>query len=156
MVIYYSSPIGSIQISADDQAITSLIFVDEQKGEIQKNQLLIDCVQQLDEYFSGKRKVFDLPLKQKGTPFQQAVWDQLRQIPFGVTVSYLDIAKKLGKEEFVRAVGAANGQNKIAILVPCHRVIGSNGKLTGFAYGLERKQFLLNHEKDYQQMGLGL
>lgn len=153
---YYSSPIGLMKISASDEAITSVMFVSEEEKTCDSTVLLQDCARQLQEYFLGKRKQFDLPLEQHGTVFQQAVWSELLQIPFGETVSYLHIAKRLGKEEFVRAVGAANGQNKIALLVPCHRVIGTNGKLTGFAYGIERKQFLLDHEKAYQQMGLGI
>lgn len=155
MVAYYSSPIGLIKVAATNDAISSVMFVEkEDNSDITVNPLLMQASKQLDEYFIGKRKTFDLPLQQRGTTFQESVWNELRKIPFGHTVSYMDIARELGKEEFVRAVGAANGQNKIAIMIPCHRVIGSNGKLVGFAYGIERKKFLLDHEKEYYQLGL--
>lgn len=104
------------------------------------------CVDQLNEYFIGTRKVFDLVLDPVGTDFQLLVWQKLLEIPFGKTISYLDLAMMTGSKMNTRAVGNANGKNKINIIVPCHRVIGSNGRLTGYGGGLWRKQFLLRHE----------
>jgi methylated-DNA-[protein]-cysteine S-methyltransferase len=103
-------------------------------------------VAQLQEYFAGKRKDFSIPTQQDGTDFMQEVWENVSDIPFGKTASYLDLAKLAGDEKLTRAVGTANGKNQLAILVPCHRVIGSSGKLTGYAWGLSRKQWLLDHE----------
>ena len=108
--------------------------------------MLINCVEQLIQYFNGQRRVFDLPLNQTGTAFQQDVWSLLTQIPFGKTISYLDLARKTGDTKATRAVANANGRNNIAIIVPCHRVIGSTGELTGYAGGLWRKKWLLELE----------
>ena len=109
--------------------------------------LLIEARRQLREYFAGKLKVFDLPLAPRGTEFQMAVWEELRRIPYGETRSYRDIAVALDNAKAVRAVGAANGRNPLSIIAPCHRVVGADGSLTGFAGGLEAKMFLLNHER---------
>ena len=100
-------------------------------------------LQELDEYFAGKRRTFDLPLAPKGTPFQLAVWHALLEVPYGDTVTYAELARRIGKPNAVRAVGAANGANPIPVIIPCHRVIGSNGTLTGYGGGIERKQWLL-------------
>jgi methylated-DNA-[protein]-cysteine S-methyltransferase len=108
--------------------------------------LLLDAKRQLLEYFSGSRKEFDLPLQQEGTEFQQKVWAELYKIPFSETISYLELAKRLGDVKCIRAAGTANGKNKIAVIVPCHRVIGSDGSLTGYAGGMHRKDWLLRHE----------
>ncbi len=145
---YYHSPIGWIEIQASQDAITSLIFCDHPRLEKTDDNLeiLSTCVSQLDEYFGGKRMNFDIPIRQEGTRFQQSVWNALLDIPFGKTVSYADMAKVLGNLQFVRAVGRANGQNKVWLMVPCHRVIGSDGSLTGYAGGIERKRWLLAHE----------
>jgi methylated-DNA-[protein]-cysteine S-methyltransferase len=107
---------------------------------------LEDLTTQLAEYFSGTRKTFDFPLAPKGTPFQLAVWHALLEIPYGDTISYAELARRIGKPSAVRAVGAANGANPIPVIIPCHRVIGSNGTLTGYGGGIERKQWLLAHE----------
>jgi len=112
--------------------------------------ILAECVRQLDEYFNGRRTIFDVPVRQKGTKFQQSVWNVLTDIPFGKTISYGDVAKMLNNPKSMRAVGAANGQNKVWIIVPCHRVIGANGSLTGYAGGIERKKWLLGHEKQFK------
>ena len=144
---YYNSPLGWIEIQASCDAICSVVVCNERKNDKHSDSpLLTKCVQQLDEYFAGKRTCFDLPVKQKGTPFQQKVWNALLEIPFGKTVSYGDVAKMLNKPKAARAVGAANGQNKVWIILPCHRVIGADGSLTGYAGGLERKKWLLAHE----------
>jgi len=146
-ITYYQSPFGWVEIQASHDAVTSLVFCDERKNDAcNGSAILTECVRQLDEYFSGCRMVFDLPVKQEGTIFQQNVWNVLAGIPFGVTVSYGDVAKMLNAPKSMRAVGAANGQNKVWIIVPCHRVIGANGSLTGYAGGLERKKWLLDHE----------
>ena len=147
---YFYSPLGWIEIRASHDAVSSLIFCDEQKNEVCTNtsgsEILTECVRQLDDYFSGRLSKFDLPVKQEGTVFQQNVWNALTSIPYGQTVSYGDVAKMLNNPQAVRAVGAANGRNRVWIIVPCHRVIGANGSLTGYAGGIERKKWLLDHE----------
>jgi methylated-DNA-[protein]-cysteine S-methyltransferase len=150
---FHNSLIGTIQITGDMEAIHEIIFIDTKQKSESRNipALLNDCIQQLDEYFSGKRKTFSLPLNPKGTEFQKRIWTLLQEIPYGKTISYADLALRAGDINLTRAVGPANGANKIAIIIPCHRVIGSNGKLTGYAGGLWRKEWLLNLErKDLQ------
>jgi len=115
---------------------------------------LEDCVIQINEYFEGYRKQFDLKLNPEGTNFQKKVWQQLQKIPFGKTISYLELSKQLGDVKAIRAVANANGKNPIWIIVPCHRVIGSDGSLTGYAGGLHRKKWLLNHESPFKQQSL--
>ena len=132
-----------IKISANDEAITAIAFVEQQDEPSGSTPLLQQAKQQLTDYFEQKRKTFDLPLAPAGTEFQRNVWRELRAIPYGVTCSYADIAKRLNNPNAVRAVGSANGKNPISIIVPCHRVIGTNGTLTGYAGGLQRKAFLL-------------
>lgn len=157
-----SSPVGQLTLIANEQGLGAVLWENEDpkrvgidKGE-QRNDfpLLIATAQQLREYFEGKRKVFSLPLDFHGTEFQQQVWQALLTIPYGQTRSYLQIAQQIGNEKSVRAVGAANGKNPISIITPCHRVIGSSGKLTGFAGGLEAKAFLLQMESPAQQADL--
>ena len=109
-----------------------------------------NCIRQLDEYFAGKRKDFELPVTQYGTEFQKRVWNELLQIPYGKTISYHELSKRIGNVKAIRAVGACNGSNKICIIVPCHRVIGSNGDLTGYGGDLWRKKWLLQHEAKYE------
>jgi methylated-DNA-[protein]-cysteine S-methyltransferase len=146
--IYYSSPLGVLKIQGHQQAITSVLFTEENvRLSDDVPDCLRPCVQQLDAYFRGERREFELPMMQSGTPFQQKVWEALLSVPFGQTVSYLHIARLLQNTESVRAVGMANGRNQLGILVPCHRIIGHNGKLTGYAGGLWRKQWLLEHER---------
>ncbi len=148
---YLKSPIGTIKLTATDDAITSILFeFDASRKEREKpNEILLECKKQLHEYFSGRRRKFELPLKLTGTEFQKSVWKALQKIPYGKTVSYLDIAKTIENPKAVRAVGMANSKNKIPIIIPCHRVIGENGKLTGYAGGIWRKQWLLEHEDKY-------
>jgi methylated-DNA-[protein]-cysteine S-methyltransferase len=151
---YFESPIGFIEIKASENGISSLIFCEHRK-EKQGNHPLIDlCFSQLDEYFSGARTEFDLPLDLRGTDFQQRVWKLLLNIPFGETTSYLDLSKKYGDTNTLRAIGSANGKNPVSIIVPCHRVIGNDGSLTGYAGGLWRKKWLLEHESKYTQLEL--
>ena len=141
-----NSPLGIIEISTTAEAVQSVVFVEEAQESTAANNILTDCITQLEEYFKGNRKDFDLPLAQPGTDFQQKVWHLLTEIPFGATTNYLAMARKVGNEKSIRAVGTTNGKNNIAIIVPCHRVIGSDGKLVGYAGGLWRKQWLLEHE----------
>lgn len=144
----FKSPIGFIKIAADDNSICELDFIDHD-FIILKSELPVinECIAQLNEYFAGKRKTFSLPLNPKGTEFQKRIWALLQEIPYGKTISYSDLALKAGDINLTRAVGPANGANKIAIVIPCHRVIGSDGKLTGYAGGLWRKERLLNLER---------
>ena len=148
---YQPSPLGPLLLAGDEQGL-HLLHMDaaqpwELPGEWQpaRNQL-DDVARQLDEYFAGKREVFEVRLAPLGTAFQREVWQALQRIPYGTTCSYGDLAEQIGRPRAVRAVGTANGANPIAIIVPCHRVIGSNGTLTGYAGGVERKQMLLELE----------
>lgn len=148
---FFESPIGWLEITAGEDGIHSVLFRGAQPRENERaappgHAILRACVAQLAEYFRGARRKFDLPLAPAGTDFQLRVWQALRTIPYGKTASYLDIAHALGDPRAVRAVGRANGQNPIAIIVPCHRVIGRNGRLIGYAGGVWRKQWLLQHE----------
>lgn len=142
------TPIGILKIEGDEIGITKVWFTekDEPTGDIAPSRIVEIAVQQLSEYFEGNRRQFDFPLHLIGTTFQQKVWQQLSQIPYGKTCSYGDIAKSFHQPNLSRAVGMANGKNPIGIVVPCHRVIGETGKLTGYAGGLWRKQWLLEHE----------
>ena len=137
------SPVGNLRINAEDGHIVSIDFRAGNGDGGDSQPVLIEAARQLSEYFAGHRKVFDLPLAPGGTAFQQSVWKALAAIPFGDLRSYRDIAEEIGKPKAVRAVGAANGRNPIPIVVPCHRVIGSDGSLTGFAGGLDMKRALL-------------
>lgn len=147
---YYHSPVGLLKISGTEDYISEVSFHDtSQKAEGNKKHvpaMLINCVEQLIQYFNGERRIFELPLNQSGTAFQQDVWSILTQIPFGKTISYLELARKTGDTKATRAVANANGKNNIAIIVPCHRVIGSNKDLVGYAGGLWRKKWLLELE----------
>ena len=148
-VSYYESPIGVLKIEYNGNAITSLVKTNEKFWRTDDLPIIVKLKKELDEYFVGKRKVFDLPLKFNGTKFQEQVWDALLKIPYGETKTYKDIATAVGNYKASRAVGMANNKNNIIILIPCHRVIGSNGKLVGYAGGLETKEYLLNLEKKY-------
>jgi methylated-DNA-[protein]-cysteine S-methyltransferase len=149
------SPVGPIYIVADNSSLKAVTFEKKWPDELRKwkkieqnnNQILQQTSNQLDEYFHGKRTVFDLPLTFTGTPFQNDTWKALLTIPYGETRSYSEQAEIIGNPQAVRAVGRTNGLNPIAIVVPCHRVIGKSGKLTGYAGGLDIKKFLLNLEK---------
>lgn len=145
-VTHFLSPIGTLEIEEDDGFITRVSFLKDEPTLSSSNPILDECIKQLGEYFNGTRKAFDLPLGPNGTDFQRTVWEELQNIPIGQTISYMDLAKRLGDPKVIRAAGTANGKNPIAIIIPCHRVIGSDGSLTGYAGGLERKQWLLEHE----------
>ena len=146
-VTYYNSPLGSIEIKGTENFISEVNFViDEYESSQDLPDLLMECKKELQEYFEGRRREFSLKVKPEGTPFQKKVWKQLLKIKYGDTTSYLNLSKKLRDEKAIRAVGHANGKNPVAIIIPCHRVIGATGKLTGYAGGLWRKQWLLEHE----------
>jgi methylated-DNA-[protein]-cysteine S-methyltransferase len=148
------SPVGRLLLTGDEQALTGLYMLDAgshsatvQPGWTRRPGGFGVAAAQLDEYFAGSRKEFDLPLAPRGTPFQLSVWEELARIPFGVTMSYGEVAAALGKSLLAsRAVGLANGRNPISIILPCHRVIGADGSLTGYGWGLDRKEWLLRHE----------
>lgn len=147
-IAYYKSPIGILRISADESGITEIDFVKKEGKPIQSSssKIIQDCIMQLDEYFRGKRKSFELKLNPGGTVFQKKVWRELLKIPYGETLSYGEVARKIKNQKAVRAVGQAIGRNPISIVIPCHRVIGSDGSLTGYASGLWRKKWLLKLE----------
>lgn len=149
-----SSPVGTLKLVASNEGLVAVLWEKERDARVRLDKMesakdhpiLIETEKQLKEYFSGHRKVFDIPLAPIGTSFQNKVWMALRDIPFGETRSYGELAKKIGSPKAARAVGAANGRNPLSIIVPCHRVIGQNGKLTGFAGGLDKKEILLKLE----------
>lgn len=148
--IYYydNTPVGKLCIGEKDGAITRVTWNHIPKDFIlEETDLIRKCKIQLEEFFEGKRKTFDLPLAPKGTVFQQKVWNALREIPYGETCSYKDIAVAVDSPKGFRAVGMANNKNPIAIIVPCHRVVGANGKMVGYASGVDNKVFLLELEK---------
>ena len=157
--ISMTTPIGRLDVVASDDAIVSIWFETDGEGRRPDGAVAVDrgehrlldrAVQQLEEYFAGARTEFDLPLDPQGTAFQHQVWTVLRQIPYGETISYGQQASMLGDKNKSRAVGAANGKNPIPIVVPCHRVVGSNGHLTGFAGGLDPTAWLLAHERTHR------
>jgi methylated-DNA-[protein]-cysteine S-methyltransferase len=147
---YYESPIGLLKIGGTEHYIAELTFVDNKEqiahGEPGISDVIHQCTEQLIEFFQGRRKDFTIPVHQDGTEFQKRVWSELLEIPYGKTISYLDLAKRLGDPKVIRAAAGTNGKNKIAIIVPCHRVIGSDKTLVGYSGGLWRKKWLLQHE----------
>jgi methylated-DNA-[protein]-cysteine S-methyltransferase len=164
--ICFPSPLGELVLTASDTALTRVMFPPrhssipkaqpewrEDDGHARASAILGDARAQLGEYFARSRTVFDLPLDPRGTLFQRRVWDTLRGIPYGATTSYGELARRLGDSRATRAVGAANGKNPIPIIVPCHRVVGARGELTGFGGGLDRKRWLLEHEGALMELG---
>lgn len=150
-----SSPLGYTKIVGDDNGIVSITVLNSKEKITDIIPVeLEDCVFQLQEYFEGERKQFDLKINPEGTDFQKKVWKLLEQIPYGKTISYLELSKQLGDVKAIRAVANANGKNPLWIILPCHRVIGSDGSLTGYAGGLYRKKWLLQHESPYKQQSL--
>lgn len=153
---YLETPIGKMTLQATDDGVAGAWFEMQTTepshlGQRQENHpVLVHAKKQLQEYFEGKRFVFDIPLAAQGTPFQMNVWQALTQIDYGKTCSYQDIADSIHNPKAVRAIGLANGKNPISVIVPCHRVIGKNGKLTGYAGGIERKAWLLEHEEKHK------
>ena len=149
---YIKTPVGTVQLQGDASGLASVHFME---GDVVASEVipevLLDAVTQLKEYFSKERTRFELSLQPNGTQFQKKVWKQLETIPFGKTVSYQNMANALGDPKVIRAAASANGKNPIAIIIPCHRVIGSDGSLTGYASGLHRKKWLLAHESPVRQ-----
>ena len=149
-----SSPIGLLRLSSDEKHLVSVSFdAETTENSDSPPEILIQSQKQLEEYFSGTRQQFDLKVAPDGTEFQHRVWGQVSDVNYGNTKSYVEIAISLGSENYSRAVGMANGKNPIPIIIPCHRVIGHNGKLTGYAGGLERKKWLLLHEQQISGHG---
>lgn len=153
-IAFLKSPLGITKIVGDANGISEISVSDEGEVSVSIPKELEQAVIQLQEYFEGRRNDFNLKLNPKGTEFQQRVWQELLNIPFGKTLSYLELSKKLGDVKAIRAVAAANGKNPLWIVVPCHRVIGTDGSLTGYAGGLWRKKWLLEHENPTNQQSL--
>lgn len=140
---------GYLVLKSDGVSVTEIAFSESDLAEQHECAVLLECRQQLEDYFCGKSFEFHLPIKPKGTEFQKKVWDELLRIPHGHTITYQELALRLGDIKCIRAAGTANGRNPLAIVIPCHRVIGSGNKLTGYAGGLNRKRWLLEHEMRY-------
>ena len=152
---YISTPLGSAKLEGDENGISSVTVIESDEPESKIiPEVLVDAVYQLNEYFEGERQNFDLLINPEGTEFQKKVWNSLLEIPYGKTMSYLEHSKKLGDVKAIRAVASANGKNPLWIIIPCHRVVGSDGSLTGYAGGLHRKKWLLNHESPSKQQSL--
>lgn len=146
----YDLPIGKVGIKDNGHSITEVYFIkelEENEIELKETPLIKEAAKQLQEYFLGSRKAFELPLEPKGTPFQKSVWKALTRIPYGQTWSYKQVAEEVGSPKAYRAVGMSNNKNPISIIIPCHRVIGADGKMVGYGGGLEIKKYLLNLEK---------
>ena len=152
---YYKTPIGTAKIAGDENGISAVSVIDDaMETSIEIPKVLQVCVRQLDQYFNGTRKQFDLKLNPQGTDFQKKVWKELLLVPYGKTRTYLEQSKQLGDVKAIRAVASANGKNPIWIIIPCHRIIGSDGSLTGYAGGIWRKKWLLEHENPSTQQSL--
>jgi len=157
----HESPVGPLTLVASDTGLVAVLWPNDPEGRVRFNDEIVDqpghpilsaAAAQLDEYFAGDRQDFDLPLDMRGTAFQVEAWHALTTIPFGETASYAQQAARIGRPKAVRAIGSANGRNPLSIVVPCHRVVGANGSLSGFAGGLDAKRFLLNHESPQTQL----
>jgi len=158
---WIESPVGRLLVVVDDEGLRQVVFA-EGRSDVRPHpdwredrRPLAEAVRQLRAYFEGRLRQFDLPLAPEGTPFQQRVWRELLKIPYGETISYGELARRMGNPHGSRAVGLANGANPISIIIPCHRVIGSNGKLTGYGGGLKNKEWLLALERGDRLVGLG-
>jgi O-6-methylguanine DNA methyltransferase len=143
---YYNSPIGLLELKANEEQLLQALFVTEKDKAEYLNPVMLNAHQQLKEYFDGKRRTFDLPLHIQSTAFTEYVWKQLLNIPFGEALSYKKFAEQIGNSKATRAIGTANGKNQFMIIIPCHRVLGSNGGLVGYAGGLDKKHWLLHFE----------
>lgn len=151
--IYYKTEIGFVVVQGTEAGISYINFIEDEGAEEDPGEtpaVLAEGVRQLDEYFKGKRKAFNLKLRPKGTDFQRRAWRELQKIPYGETISYGQQAERMGNIKACRAVGGANGKNPLSIVIPCHRVIGKDGSLTGFGSGTWRKEWLLNHERKFK------
>lgn len=154
--VFVQTPLGITAITGDAAGIVAVSVLNDDTVEPSRHipEALADAVRQLEAYFAGTRQTFQLQLNPKGTDFQKSVWQELLNIPYGKTISYLELSRRLGDVKAIRAAAAANGQNPLWIVVPCHRVVGSDGSLTGYAGGLWRKKWLLEHESPYKQQAL--
>ena len=152
---FINSPVGTLKIEGSEDGLCAITYIDQEQPETPViPEVLEDTVYQLNEYFDGRRTVFTVKLSPQGTDFQKRVWQELQTIDYGKTNTYLAMAKQLGDPKVIRAAASANGKNPISIIIPCHRVIGSDGSLTGYAGGLHRKKWLLEHENPVQQTSL--
>ena len=151
---FLETPVGFIEIDCSDKGIRSLEFINFKVRINRTPACLRDCKEQLREYFEGTRRQFSIPLDLEGTHFQLMVWNELLKIPYGTTITYLELAKRIGDTKALRAVGGANATNPVSIIIPCHRVIGMGGKLVGYGGGLWRKKWLLEHEYAFAQRDL--
>jgi len=151
---FFRSPIGYIEVTGTEKGIRSLYFLDFRVRPQHVPSCLRSCIFQLEEYFRGVRREFDLEFDLEGTSFQLDVWKALTEIPYGTTITYQELARRTGNPNAQRAVGHANGQNPVSVIIPCHRVIGSNGRLVGYRAGLRRKKWLLEHEHAFSQRDL--
>jgi methylated-DNA-[protein]-cysteine S-methyltransferase len=151
---YIKTPLGITKIVGDENGICEISVINDGDYSTKVPKVLKECVSQLQNYFEVNRINFDFKINPQGTAFQKKVWQELLEIPFGKTISYLDLSKKMGDVKAIRAVAAANGKNKLWIVIPCHRVIGTDGSLTGYAGGLWRKKWLLEHENPARQQSL--
>lgn len=151
---YYKSPVGNLRIISNDTDIIKIEFTDDFFKMKMIPVQIQNCITQLDEYFRGERKEFKIGINPAGTEFQSKIWNLLLKIPYGKTISYLELSKQFGDEKAIRAIASANGKNPIPIIIPCHRVIGNDGSLTGYAGGLLKKQWLLEHEGAIKQKSL--
>lgn len=154
----FESPLGLVRISGDEAGVSVISCTDVSGGELMNEMSMLarpvqEAVRQLQEYFAGERQTFDFLMNPTGTDFQQTVWKALLDVPFGTTLSYLALSRRMGDEKAIRAVAAANGRNPLWIVIPCHRIIGSDGSLTGYAGGLWRKKWLLEHEGAFARSG---
>jgi len=152
---YLNSPIGTLRIEGDENGLASVTFLNSDDFESKEMpDVLIETITQLEEYFNGIRTEFELKLNPQGTDFQKRVWKELNEVPYSKTISYQELANRLKDPLVIRAAASANGKNPIAIIIPCHRIIGSDGSLTGYAGGLHRKKWLLDHENPVKQQSL--
>jgi len=151
---FLKTPIGYLEVTGSENGIRTLEFLNFRVRPQHIPACLRACIAQLGEYFHGSRQYFDLKLDMQGSPFQLKIWNELLKVPYGSTISYLELARKTGNIKALRAVGGANGHNPVSIIVPCHRVIGSNGRLVGYRGGLKRKKWLLEHEHALSQRDL--
>ena len=151
---FLNTRLGYLEINGSEKGISKIEFLNHKVTIARVPSCLKPCIHQLEEYFAGKRHLFSLELDLQGSPFQLKVWNELLSIPYGDTISYLDLATRIGNAKCVRAVGGANGSNPIVIVIPCHRVIGKDGKLVGYGGGIKRKKWLLEHEHAFSQRDL--
>jgi methylated-DNA-[protein]-cysteine S-methyltransferase len=151
---FLKTPLGYLEINGTEKGITKIEFLNSRVRINRVPALLKPCIEQLKEYFAGKRKSFTIDLDLSGSQFQLKVWNELNGIPYGTTISYLELARRVGDVKALRAVGGANGANPVVILIPCHRVIGSDGRLVGYGGGIKRKKWLLEHEHAFAQRDL--